>query len=119
MAADCLDTITSRFVLEGGCREAGIPLVSAAIGGTFLQVTVVEPEPGDPGLERIYGNRDSAPKRGAEASFGTLPYTAISAAALQCSEIVALATGKSANLINRLLLMDCQVHSMDIVNLQT
>ena len=74
--------------------------------------------PEEPGLERIYGSPGAAPKRGAEASLGTLPYTAISAAALQCSEIVALATGKGANLVNRLLLADYQYHSMDIVNLQ-
>ena len=117
IAADCLDTITSRFVLETGCREEGIPLVSAAIGGTSVQLTVVRPKTGEPGLERIYDSPDSAPKKGVEASLGTQPYTAIAAAAFQCTEIAALASGKSANLINRLLLADCQIHSMDIVQL--
>lgn len=116
IAADCLDTIRSRFVLENGCRKAGIPMVSAAIGGTSAQVTVIMPDGN--GLQRIYGSPESAPARGAEATLGTPPYTALSAAALQCSEIAALATGKSANLVNRLLLADYQDHGMHIIDLR-
>ncbi|MGW8194602.1 MAG: HesA/MoeB/ThiF family protein, partial [Desulforhopalus sp.] len=53
LAVDCLDTIPDRFVLEDGCRREGIPLVSAAIGGTSGQAVITFP--GDPGLRSVYG----------------------------------------------------------------
>jgi molybdopterin/thiamine biosynthesis adenylyltransferase len=41
LAIDCLDNITDRFVLEEACRIASIPLISAAIGGSSGQATVI------------------------------------------------------------------------------
>jgi molybdopterin/thiamine biosynthesis adenylyltransferase len=113
IAVDCLDTITDRFTLEESCREHKIPLVSAAIGGTSGQVTVIFPE--DPGLKLIYGSQKNAPKRGVEASLGTLPYAAVAMAALECAEIVALAAGRPVQLRKQLLMADFKYHNMETV----
>lgn len=111
IAVDCLDTISARFVLERACRNKQIPLVSAAIGGASGQATVIFPE--DPGLKLIYGNPDKAPKKGGEASLGTLPYAAIAMAAFECAEVVGLAINRPAQLRKKLLLADFHYHSTE------
>lgn len=113
IAVDCLDTIDGRFTLEEVCKALSIPFISGAIGGTAGQVTTITAD--SIGLEMIYGTRDDSPKRGIEAHLGTMVYSAVSIAALQCSEIVALATGKTPQFINKLLLADYTFPSMEIV----
>ena len=115
IAVDCLDSITSRFDLEKACLKARIPMVSAAIGGTSGQVTVVYP--GDPGLTKIYGSPDTVADRGIEKTLGTLPFAAISLAAMECAEVVGVAIGRDGGLRNRLLITDLFDHSMDVVEL--
>jgi len=115
VAVDCLDTIPARFILERGCREKNIPLVSAAIGGESGQVTVVHPE--DPGLSRIYGQAQNAPSKGAEKSLGTLPYAAVAMAAIECSAVVSHITGKEPVLKNRLLFADLSDYSLELLDL--
>lgn len=116
VAVDCLDTIDGRFILEAACRSLAIPFISGAIGGTAGQITTITTD--SVGLEMIYGVRGEGPQRGIEAHLGTMVYSAVSIAALQCSEIVALATGKPPQFINRLLLADYTFPSMDIVELR-
>lgn len=114
IGVDCLDTIPARFILEQGCRQAGIPMISAAIAGTSGQATVVFPD--DPGLRRIYNSSVDAPRKGVEATLGTLPYAAIAMAAMECAEVIALAVGRPAQLRNKLLLADFTYHSLEIVD---
>lgn len=116
IVVDCLDTISHRFILETGCRIEDIPLVSAAIGGTSGQVTVIFP--GDPGLQLIYGIPEKARTKGIEATLGTLPYAAVAIAAMECAEVVALAIGKPAQLRKRLLLADFTYHSVETVSFE-
>lgn len=116
IAVDCLDTIDGRFILEAACKTVSIPFISGAIGGTAGQVTTITRD--SIGLEMIYGARGTSPKRGIEAHLGTMVYSAVSIAALQCSEIVALATGQKPQLINKLLLADYTYPSMEIVELK-
>jgi len=111
IAVDCLDNIPARFHLEQGCRKAGIPMVSAAIGGTSGQATVVFPD--DPGLRLIYGEPEKARGKGVEATLGTLPFAAIAMASLECAEVVALAAGRPAQLRNKLLIADFTYHTME------
>jgi len=113
IGVDCLDTISGRFLLEKGCKLQGIPMVSAAIGGTAGQATVIMP--GDSGLQRIYGDHAKTSAKGVEATLGTLPFTATAMAAIECAEIVALAAGRPAQLQNKLLLADFGCHSMDLL----
>lgn len=115
LAVDCLDTIRDRFVLEEGCRRKGIPLVSAAIGGSSGQATLVYP--GDAGLKRVYGDPEKAPSRGVEASMGTLPFAAIYMAAVECAEAVTVLLGKQPELQNRLFFADVSDHTSELFTL--
>jgi molybdopterin/thiamine biosynthesis adenylyltransferase len=114
LAIDCLDTIKDRFILEEACRQRSIPMVSAAIGGSCGQATVIFP--GDPGLKLIYGNKDQAPKKGIEASLGTLPFAAIYMACVECSEAINLLLGRQSELRNGLLITDISDHSANLVS---
>lgn len=115
IAVDCLDSITDRFTLEKACKNVKIPMVSAAIGGTSGQITVVYPD--DQGLSRIYGSPDKAAHRGVEKTMGTLPFAAITMAAMECAEVVSMAIGNPAGLRNRLLITDLIDHSLDLIDL--
>jgi len=115
IAVDCLDSITDRFTLEAACRKMTITMVSAAIGGTSGQLTVIYP--GDKGLSRIYGPPERASHRGVEKTLGTLPFAAITLAAMECAEVVAMAVGDPSGLRNRLLITDLIDHSLEIVQL--
>lgn len=115
LAADCLDTIGDRFLLEDMCGKVGIPMVSAAIGGTSGQAIAVFP--GDPGLRQIYGTPEKAPARGIEASLGTLPFGAIYMAAVECAEITTILLGKPPELRNRLMLAEISEHTAEVIHL--
>lgn len=114
VGVDCLDTIPARFVLEEGCRGHGIPMVSAAIGGKSGQVTVMYPE--DHGLSRIYGDQLKSPVKGVEKRVGTLAYTAMTMAALECSEVISILTGGTSKLRNGLLFADLDDYSMMLLD---
>lgn len=115
LAIDCLDTIADRFILEENCRTASIPLVSAAIGGSSGQATVIFPE--DSGLKNIYGRPDKAPERGIEAAMGTLPYGAVYMAAVECAEATTILLGRPSELQNKLFLSEITDHTTELFNL--
>ena len=115
VVVDCLDTLKTRFVLEKAARAAKIPLVSAAIAGTYGQITTIFPE--DPGLSLIYGPEDQVPAKGAEATLGTLPYTAMMMASLECSEITKILLKRGTLLRNRLLVMDLMDNAVEVLSL--
>ena len=114
IAVDCLDSITSRFILEQACRTRKIPMVSAAIGGTSGQATVVYPE--DRGLSLIYGDPGTASPKGIEMMLGTLPFAAITMAAIECAEVVTIAIGKPPPLRNRLFITDLADHTAELID---
>ncbi len=115
LAIDCLDTIADRFVLEEVCRKVAIPLVSAAIGGSSGQATVIFPE--DPGLKDIYGPPEKAQKIGIEKSIGTLPFGAVYMAAVECAEATTLLLGKPSELRNRLYVAEIADHTTELFGL--
>ncbi len=98
VAVDCLDNLKTRFVLEKAAKVAGIPLVSAALAGTYGQITTIFPQ--DQGLALIYGPEDQVPVKGAEAALGTLPYTAMAMASLECSEFTKILLKRGSLLRN-------------------
>ena len=112
---DCLDNVRTRFVLEGSCKQIGVPLVSAAVAGSSGQVTTIFPD--DQGLKLIYGEQDNAPSKGAEATLGTVPYSVALLAALECAEVVKIIQNKGSLLRNKLLVVDLNEIVFDIVNL--
>mgnify|MGYP001070776412 CR=1 FL=1 len=115
LAVDCLDSITSRFILEDACRSLRIPLVSAAIGGTAGQALVIFPE--DTGLRTIYGPPETSLNRGMETRLGTLPYTAVFMAAVECAETVSLLCRNSSVLRNTLFVADLEDKSFEKIPL--
>lgn len=114
LAVDCLDSIPDRFTLEKCCGDAGIPLVSAAIGGTSGQAMVIFP--GDRGLRQIYGIPGSVPQRGVEAQLGTLPFAAVYMAAIECAEVVSIICSNSSQLQNNLLIANMTDQSLDKIS---
>ncbi|NOR23875.1 MAG: HesA/MoeB/ThiF family protein [Desulforhopalus sp.] len=115
LAIDCLDTITDRFILEEACKKASIPLISAAIGGSSGQATVIFPE--DPGLKDIYGPPGKAPNKGFEASVGTLPFGAVYMAAVECAEATTILLGNPSELRNKLFLTEVSDHTTELFSL--
>mgnify|MGYP001321758302 CR=1 FL=1 len=114
IGVDCLDNIPDRFLLEEACRGARIPMVSGAIAGTSGQVIVIYPE--TPGLERIYDQKDKTFRQGIEAALGTLPFTAMFIATIQCAEIAALLLGRPATLSDKMLFVQLDEYEMSIIS---
>jgi molybdopterin/thiamine biosynthesis adenylyltransferase len=116
VAVDCLDTISARFLLESAAKNLRIPLVSAAVGGHFGQLTTIFPE--DKGLEGIYGSPGAATAdTGVEASLGNLSYTVSTVASLEAAEVVKLLLNESGNLRNHLLIIDLQDYTFERIRL--
>jgi molybdopterin/thiamine biosynthesis adenylyltransferase len=115
VVVDCLDSLKTRFVLEKAAKTAEIPMVSAALAGTYGQITTIFPQ--DPGLALIYGPEDQVPAKGAEAVLGTLPYTAMAMASLECSEITKILLKRGSLLRNSLLVMDLMDNVMEVLPL--
>jgi len=115
LAIDCLDTIADRFILEAACKKTAIPIISAAIAGSSGQATVIFPD--DPGLKDIYGPPESAPKRGIEASAGTLAFGAVYMAAVECAEATAILLSRPTELRNKLFMAEVSDHTTELFSL--
>lgn len=115
LAVDCLDNLPARFWLEAACKSNGCPFVSAAVAGTTGHVTTIFPA--DQGLRLIYGDPNQVPRKGAEASLGTLPYAVASLAALECAEVVKIVLKRKNVLRNKLLIADFDAAQLDVMQL--
>lgn len=115
LAIDCLDNIADRFILEMACKKLSIPLISAAIGGGSGQAMVIFP--GDPGLQALYGPPGKAPRKGIEATAGTLPFAAVYMAAVECAEATTILLGKPSELKNKLFLAEITDHTTELFSL--
>jgi molybdopterin/thiamine biosynthesis adenylyltransferase len=116
VTADCLDNLPTRFTLQTASRTAGIPMVSAAVGGHSGHLTAIFPE--DQGLELIFGDPDEAAAiKGAEQHLGNLPYTVNTVAALECAEIVKILLQQDSALRNRLLIIDLNDYTFETLRL--
>ncbi|MCF8027515.1 MAG: HesA/MoeB/ThiF family protein [Desulfobacteraceae bacterium] len=107
-AADALDSVAARLTLAAACRQAGIPLVHAAIAGFEGQIMTVFPR--DPGLETLYGKPDqqSASDPAPEAMMGVPGVTPALMATLQVMEIIKILLGRGRVLRNRMLYVDLE-----------
>jgi len=116
VTADCLDNLPTRFTLQAASKTAGIPMVSAAVGGHSGHLTAIFPE--DKGLELIFGDpEEAAALKGAEQSLGNLPYTVTTVAALECAEIVKILLQNDSALRNRLLIIDLNDYTFETLRL--
>lgn len=116
VTADCLDNLPTRFTLQTASRTAGIPMVSAAVGGHSGHLTAIFPE--DQGIELIFGDpKEAAAMKGAEQILGNLPYTVTTVAALESAEIVKILLQKDSALRNRLLIIDLNDYTFETLRL--
>lgn len=114
---DCLDNIESRFVLETAAKEAGIPMVSAAVAGLSGQITTIFPQ--DRGLELIYGPKEALQSsKGAEKILGCLPQAVGLIAAAESNEVTKVLLGQHNRLLrNQMLLVDMASNTYEILKL--
>ncbi len=115
VVVDCLDNLKTRYILERAARAAIIPMVSAAVAGTYGQITTIFPE--DQGLRLIYGSEEDVPQKGAETFLGTLPYTASILASLECSEVTKILLKRGSLLRKKLLIIDLMNNNIETLNL--
>jgi len=114
---DCLDNIKTRFILEDAARNAGIPMVFAAVAGHIGQISTIFPE--DTGLRLIYGDPEKQIfPEGAETRLGTPPYTVTTLASLEVCELTKILLKRKRILRNRLLLFDLDQNTLEILRLQ-
>lgn len=115
VAVDCLDSLSTRFMLENGCRNLNIPFVHGAIAQFYGQVAVIYP--GDPGLTAIYGPPDNDKEHGIEKELGNPATTPALVASLQVQEILKILLKIEKLLRNRLLFIDTRQGSFETIQL--
>lgn len=115
VVVDCLDNIDTRLILGKTAKKMGLPMVSAAVGGLFGQVTTIFPQ--DPGIETIYGPKDSNTPSGAETALGCLPQIVTMIAALQSSEIFKILLQRGTLLRRRLFIADLEDNTFETLTL--
>jgi molybdopterin/thiamine biosynthesis adenylyltransferase len=111
VVVDALDSLPTRLVLQDACRMLGVPMVHGAIAGYIGQVTTIFP--GDAGLRALYG--DAVPEQGIERQLGNPAGTPLMVAAWQVQETIKLLLGSGEPLRGRLLLLDAEAGTAEIV----
>jgi len=115
VVVDALDNLPSRFVLQKACRDLKIPLVHGAIAGFNGQLTTIFPE--DKGLELIYGSDRDLPEHGSEAELGAPTITPALIASLEAQEVVKILLKRGKLFRNKLLYLDIEDGTIEILNL--
>jgi molybdopterin/thiamine biosynthesis adenylyltransferase len=114
VVVDGLDRLPSRLMLQDGVQRLGIPLVHGAIAGYMGQVMTILP--GDAGLRALYGDGD-VPARGAEADLGCPAATPMLVAAWQVQEVLKILLGQGELIRGRMLFMDAEAGTIDVLKL--
>ncbi len=112
---DCLDSISTRFIVHAAAKKLKKPLVSSAVAGASGQLTTIFPE--DKGLSLIYGEPDQQTSAGAEKSLGCLPHAVTFLSAMECSEVVKILLSRGSLLRNQVLLVDLDSNTLEIMHL--
>jgi molybdopterin-synthase adenylyltransferase len=115
VVVDCLDNLPARFMVEDACRRMGRPMVSAAVAGASGHVTTIFPE--DRGLRLIYGEPQRLPLKGAETALGTVPFSVVFLASLECAEVAKIILKKGSPFRNKLLVADLTDGVIEVMNL--
>jgi molybdopterin/thiamine biosynthesis adenylyltransferase len=115
VVVDALDRLPRRLMLQEGVQELGIPLIHGSIAGFLGQVTTILPR--DPGLHALYGDGDGLPEQGLEAELGTPAATPMAVAAWEAQEVVKFLTGKGELLRNRLMVIDMESGTSQVIQL--
>jgi molybdopterin/thiamine biosynthesis adenylyltransferase len=112
---DCLDNLPARFMVEDACRRLDRPMVSAAVAGASGHVTTIFPE--DRGLRLVYGDPQNLPLKGAETALGTVPFSVVFLASLECAEVAKIILKKGSAFRNKLLVADLTDGVIEVMNL--
>jgi molybdopterin/thiamine biosynthesis adenylyltransferase len=115
VVVDALDRLPTRLMLQEGAQALGIPMVHGSIAGFLGQVTTIFPD--DLGLRALYGDGDQLPEQGLEAVLGTPAATPMAVAAWQAQEVVKVLTGRGDPLRHRLLVIDMESATSQILRL--
>lgn len=110
---DCLDCIRIRKVLSRYAVRSGKPLVHAGVTGYTGQLTVVVPGK-TPDLEQIYGTVCDTPSKSVPPSIGSMVSTL---ASLEATQVIQMITGIGAPFIGRMLMLDLNCGTVDIIEL--
>lgn len=116
VAVDCLDNMTSRYLLAEAAQEAGLPLVHGALAG--LEGLVMTVRPGDPGLKDLHGPEPVAKADSAEAVLGVPAPTPALIAALEVSETIKLLLGRPGLEPGQFLHVDLARPAMAVMSLE-
>jgi molybdopterin/thiamine biosynthesis adenylyltransferase len=109
---DALDALPTRMALQRAAQRLGVPLVHGAIAGYVGQVMTIFPD--DPGLVGLYG-QGRPPEHGIEVQWGNPAATPMMVAAWQVQEVVKLITGRGEPLRRRLVFMDSEAGTIDVL----
>lgn len=112
LAIDCLDSISTRFLLAKQCSGQGIPMVHGAIAGFYGQIANIFP--GDGLLDLIYPDKGDA-VHGLEKKLGNPAFTPQLVSAIQCSEALKLLAGRQNILRHSMLYVDLLNNSYEII----
>lgn len=115
VVVDGLDRIPTRLALQEGARELGIPMVHGSVAGFLGQVMTIFP--GDSGLRSLYGGSSPVPEQGLEVVFGTPAATPMAVAAWEAQEVAKIVTSKGEPLRNKVLLLDMETGTIDVLEL--
>lgn len=114
IVVDALDNLPVRFILQQACRELNIPLVHGAIAGFNGQLTTIFPQ--DKGLELIYGSNKDLPEHGSEVELGAPTVTPALIASLEAQEVFKILLKRGKLFRNRLLYLDIEEGTIEILN---
>jgi len=115
VVVDGLDRLPSRLILQEGAQALGIPMVHGSIAGFLGQVMTIFP--GDPGLHSLYGEQRELPEQGLEAQLGCPAATPMAVAAWEAQEVVKILLGHGELLRHRLLVMDMEAGTVEVLQL--
>ena len=115
VVVDGLDRLPIRLVLQEGAQALGIPMVHGSIAGFLGQVMTIFP--GDLGLRSLYGEGGDLPEQGLEAQLGCPAATPMAVAAWEAQEVVKILLGHGELLRRRLLVMDMETGTVEVLQL--
>jgi len=114
VVVDALDRLPARLMLQDGTQRLGLPLIHGAIAGYVGQVMTILP--GDAGLHALYGDGE-VPAQGIEVELGCPAATPMMVAAWQVQEVMKILLGRGQLLRNRMMLMDAEWGTVEILEI--
>ncbi|MDY6875982.1 MAG: HesA/MoeB/ThiF family protein [Chloroflexota bacterium] len=115
VVVDGLDRLPTRLALQEGAQALGIPMVHGSIAGFLGQVMTIFP--GDLGLRSLYGEGGDLPEQGLEVQLGCPAATPMAVAAWEAQEVVKILLGRGELLRRRLLVMDMETGTVEVLQL--